>query len=176
MHLFKINRIRTVLLLSCSLMVCSLTAQNFENNSEDAILQQVWQPFKTSYEARDAEAFKALHADDMLRITDENLLTGMQYKASVDNWKPLPADSSIFIDFALESSKVSGSHAYQVGYYRVLFTEKDKEPTAYYGQFHVVLKLLDGRWMIIQDFDTGTVNGKAVNADFFNNARLMKLH
>ncbi|MAP53872.1 nuclear transport factor 2 family protein [Altibacter sp.] len=175
MPIIKTHTIRFTMCLLCSLLVSILTAQKTETDAAESIIAQVWQPFKTAYEARDSETFKALHTEDMLRITDEHLLTGAEYKASIDRWQPLPDGSSMTIDLALESSNVTGTNAYQVGYYRVLFSEKGKEPEAYYGQFHVVLKQENGVWKIAQDFDTGTVNGVAVDAVFFDKARLLKL-
>ncbi|PKA84404.1 ketosteroid isomerase-like protein [Ulvibacter sp. MAR_2010_11] len=150
-------------------------AQQEAKAIEQEIIEQIWKPFKNSYEARNAEAFKSIHTDDMLRITDQGILTGPEYKENIDSWKALPDGNEITIDFAMENSNVREELAYQIGYYRVTFKKKDGAPETYFGQFHVVLKKADGIWKIAQDFDTAIVNEMPVDAVFFEKAELLDL-
>ncbi|MFC7357458.1 YybH family protein [Jejudonia soesokkakensis] len=150
-------------------------AQEIDNPIAKEIIEQVWKPFKFSYEARDAETFKSIHTDDMLRITDSDIKTGEEYKATISNWTELPKGTTMTIDFAMESSNLQKNIAYQVGYYRVNIVSEENPPGTYYGQFHVVLKKIDDVWKIIQDFDTSEVNGVIIDEKSFDKARLLLL-
>jgi hypothetical protein len=153
-----------------------LNAQGVENTLEEEIIEQIWKPFKYSYEARDREIFKNIHADNVLRITDFEIKTAKEYRTDISNWKTLPEGTTMTIDFALESSNLKENIAYQVGYYRVKVISDKTTSATYYGQFHVVLKRIDSTWKITQDFDTSKVNGEVVDEDFFERARLLFLH
>ena len=37
----------------------------------------------------------------------------------------------------------------------------------HFGQFHIVLKKIDGHWKITQDWDTSTIAGKPITAEVF---------
>ncbi len=147
-----------------------------ENSAEEAINKEVWQAFKTSYEARDSEAFIALHTDDALRVTDNGIMTADRYFASIENWQKPGNGTNIMIDFAFESRQHTEYVGYETGYYRVLVTRGESQRDTYYGQFHVVLRKVDGTWKIAQDFDTGTVGGKKIDRSFFENATLLELN
>lgn len=150
-------------------------AQSTDNASEE-VNEQVWQAFKTAYEARDSEAFKALHTDDVLRVNDSGVQTADVYFTSIDNWRKLPEGMNMMIDFAFENRQYFQDAGYEVGYYRVVVTRGESQRDIYYGQFHVVLQKEDGTWKIAQDFDTNTVSGKAVDKSFFDNATFLKLN
>ncbi len=43
-----------------------------------------------------------------------------------------------------------------------------KEISSIYGQFHIVLKKIDGNWKITQDWDTDKINGKKLSEEDFD--------
>jgi ketosteroid isomerase-like protein len=151
------------------------TSQDQYEKIENEINEQVWKVFKRAYEVRDGAAFNSVHSEDMLRITDSGIRTGPEYLAGNRNWTPPAEGTTISIDLALENAHYRESSAYQVGYYRVVYTREDGKTQDYYGQFHVVLKKENGRWLITQDFDTNSLNGQAVDESMFKNARMLKL-
>ena len=168
---------RSVFLFLFLLLVVPVpgTAQTDTVKIANDIKEQVWKVFKTSYEARDAVTFNSIHTEDMLRINDGGILTGAEYKARTLSWTSPPAGTTITIDFALENTHYREDVAYEVGYYRAIYTLADGRKEYYCGQFHVVHKKTDQGWKIAQDFDTNSVNGIVIDETFFNNASLMKL-
>ena len=69
---------------------------------------------------------------------------------------------SIVLDFWFDSRRTNADTSYEVGFYRIGFTDKNGETDFVHGQFHIVLKKIDGQWKITQDWDTTTINGKPV--------------
>jgi ketosteroid isomerase-like protein len=147
-----------------------------ESNPVMEINSQVWQAFKTAYEARDSEAFKAIHTKDVLRINDGGIKTAELYFKSIDNWQSPVNGMGVIIDFAFENRQYYLDTAYETGYYRVIAVRAEKKLDTFYGQFHVVLKKVENQWRIAQDFDTETVGGKKIDKSFFEGAALLELH
>lgn len=130
--------------------------------------EQVWKPFKKSYEGRDWKTFNDLHTDDVLRInTWSGIREGDEYKKRVKNSNQRNTQRKKTIDFWLEHRIYSETTGYEVGYYRVVNEEPGKEPTTSYARFHIVLRKEDGVWKIAQDWDTSTINGEEVTAEDF---------
>ena len=137
---------------------------------------QVWQVFKTAYEARNSEAFKAIHTKDILRINDGGIKTAELYFRSIDNWQKPKAGMGLIIDFAFEKRQYYENIGYETGYYRVIALNNGKQQETFYGQFHVVMKKLNGVWRIAQDFDTGNVGGREIDKSFFEEATFLELN
>ncbi len=38
----------------------------------------------------------------------------------------------------------------------------------FYGQFHIVLNKIDGRWKIVQDWNTASIGGRPITASDFS--------
>ncbi len=144
-------------------------------DAKEQVNTQVWQAFKTAYEARDSEAFKVIHTDDVLRVNDGGVKTAPEYFASIDSWRKSNG-TSITIDFAFENRQYNANTGYETGYYRVIYTRENGESINYYGQFHVVLRLVNGRWKIAQDFDTSTIGGQKVDESYFKGATFLELN
>lgn len=130
--------------------------------------EQVWEPFKKAYANYDAEEYIALHADDVLRVTKwSGIRTGEAFRTGIQknfNKKDKVAHQ---LEFQFEHRIHSADVAYEVGYYRMTRTPKEGKPERHYGRFHVVLKKIDGKWKIAQDWDTGNINGHEVTgADY----------
>lgn len=151
-----------------------LISQQKTANVRTTINETVWQVFKTAYEARDAELFKSIHSPDALRINDSGIKTSEDYFNDIDNWNSQPPRGTLKIDFAFESRFHDGSIAYETGYYRVIY-EFDKKANISYGMFHVVLRKVEGKWLIFQDFDTSKVGSVTIDETFFNAASLLEL-
>ena len=59
-----------------------------------------------------------------------------------------------------------------MGYYRLISVRDEGEERTYYGQFHVVLREVEGIWKIAQDWDAGQLNGREIGeADFLKNKK-----
>jgi ketosteroid isomerase-like protein len=60
----------------------------------------------------------------------------------------------IKIDFTFAYRTVTGSVAYEIGYYKVT-SVKTSKTDHYYGMFNVILRKENGTWKILSDADTG---------------------
>ncbi|MBT8262472.1 MAG: nuclear transport factor 2 family protein [Bacteroidia bacterium] len=147
-----------------------------QENPTEEVNTQIWQAFKTAYEARNSEAFKAIHTKDVLRINDGGIKTADLYFKSIDNWQTPNNDTGLSIDFAFENRQYFRNTGYETGYYRVIAFRNEKKRDTFYGQFHVVLKKVAGQWKIAQDFDTETVGGRKIDKTFFEGASLLELN
>ena len=134
--------------------------------------ESVWKPFKKSYEARDWQAFNALHTDDVLRVSKWGIKLGSEYKEGVEESYKKYANSEIktTIDFWLEHRIYKG----EVGYYRVVNKAPGKESERY-ARFHVVLRKENGQWKIAQDWDTSNINGVKVTVEDFEKGTMLDL-
>ncbi|MGI9546997.1 MAG: YybH family protein [Flavobacteriaceae bacterium] len=147
-----------------------------KKSTETIINATIWKPFKQSYEARDWEAFNALHSDHILRIHDGGIQQGMEYKNSIKKSYQKKDKRTITIDFAMERRMYTDNVGYEVGFYRVVYKQSDKKSRTSFGRFHVMLKKINGKWKIAQDWDTNSVGGKPVEEYDFNQGELLLLN
>ena len=145
-----------------------------QQDIENEINAQVWKPFKTSFEARDWKTFNSLHTDDVLRVNKHGIRIGAEYKKSIEDSYQKPINRKRQIDFCFDQRIYKEDTGYEVGYYRIISTEKDKKPTISYGRFHVVLKKINNQWFIAQDWDTNTINEKLITKQDFETGNCLK--
>ncbi|MEZ4953012.1 MAG: nuclear transport factor 2 family protein [Saprospiraceae bacterium] len=136
--------------------------------SINEIDQQIWYPFMAAYNNWDAEAFNELHDKDMLRGSPWGLKSGADYFAQ--NIKQFEkgklAGELRNISFTFEYRVHEENIAYEVGYYKVV-SKRENGNAVYFGQFHVVLKKMDGKWKIFQDWDADRLNGEKIGEEQF---------
>ena len=71
------------------------------------------------------------------------------------------------LDFWFDSRQTNRHTSYEVGFYRMGMTTKSGATNYFYGQFHIVLRKIDGHWKIVQDWDTETIGGRSITAADF---------
>lgn len=163
-------------LCSCALVFSNyVAAQDDTGNFVTEINEQVWKPFKQAYEARDAALFNSLHTVDALRITEGGITPGPEYKARIIEGFKRTQDYKIKIDFAHEHRLFYGDLAYEVGYYKMTSSHSGQTDSNSYGRFHVMLRRIDGKWMIAQDWDTEMVGSHRITEADFNSATPLSL-
>ncbi|MDP2540056.1 hypothetical protein CSC81_06295 [Tenacibaculum discolor] len=157
------------------IFLISITLSFSQNKEviEKEVNEQIWQPFKKSFEARDWNTFNSLHTNDVLRVNKYGIRIGEEYKTSVQTSYQKPTTKKRQIDFCFNQRTYKESTGYEVGYYRVIYTEKDKEPRIVYGRFHVVLNKKNGVWLISQDWDTDTINGEPITKEDFESGKCL---
>lgn len=130
----------------------------------------VWRAFQNAFEALDGNALNAVYAEDVLRITPEGVDTTGAFKLTNQTRFDANRDrgETISLDFWLDSRQTTEAFSYNVGFYRVGITNSDGNTNHFYGQFHIVLKRIDGSWKIVQDWDTNTIAGEPITAEHFN--------
>ena len=129
--------------------------------------EQLWQAFSKAYNARDAEAYIALHTDDILRITKNGIRKGEVFREGIIKSYSREDAPKREIDFKFEHRVHSTDVAYEVGYFQVTSYEKEGEKK-YYGRFSVLLRKVDGKWKIAQDWDVDNINGTPITEADFN--------
>ena len=129
----------------------------------------VWRPFKQAFESSDAEALNATYADNVLRVTPSGIDTEDAFKAgNLQSFKAgREAGVSIDLDFWFDSRHTNKTTSYEVGFFRITSKSPEGAVNIAYGQFHIVLKKINGQWKITQDWDTTTINGKTITAEDF---------
>ncbi|QCX00244.1 nuclear transport factor 2 family protein [Aggregatimonas sangjinii] len=150
--------------------LCSMTmirAQDPITLQKD-IDQNVWKPFQLAFENNDGPGLNSLYAEEVLRVTPAGIDTENEFKAA--NLKRFEENrakkTSVQLDFWFDSRKTNATTSYEVGFYRILMSNTDGVNTIY-GQFHIVLKKIDGVWKIVQDWDTATIGGIPIKATDF---------
>ena len=156
------------------LMFCLITSLTFSQDAkidkaqiENEVNEQVWKPFKAAFESRDWKHFNELHTDDILRVSKWGIQLGPDYKQSTKERYQRKSDVNRTIDFWLEHRIYSGEVGYEVGYYRITSEAPGKEARESFARFHIVLKKVEGKWKIAQDWDVNEINGIVVSEKDF---------
>ncbi|TDF38508.1 DUF4440 domain-containing protein [Alteromonadaceae bacterium M269] len=160
--------IRSTLFLLALILTSQVQAQTPTELQRD-IDKTVWKHFKQAFESSDGKALNDTYADDVLRVTPAGIDTAGVFKT--DNLKSFEqsrgANSKISLDFWFDSRHTNATTSYEVGFFRITFTDGDGNANHNYGQFHIVLKKINGQWKITQDWDTTMLNGKEITAEDF---------
>lgn len=158
------------LFLVCALILASL----MHGQTDIAAVQQeidrtVWKPFKHAFESLNADALNATYADQVLRVTPGGIDTRGDFKSANVERFTQNKDKGIRIDldFWFDSRHTNSTTSYEVGFYRILSTDSIGQSSAHYGQFHIVLKHIDGHWKITQDWDTAKIGGEPIGEKHF---------
>jgi ketosteroid isomerase-like protein len=154
------------------ILVVLLSAQ--ANAQTTAELQKeidttLWRSFKRAFETSDAKALNATYAEHVIRVTPAGIDTNGAFKAA--NLQSFAAGKEsgvqIDLDFWFDSRHTNDTTSYEVGFFRIASKNKEGSVNYNYGQFHIVLKKINGHWKITQDWDTTTINGKPITAEDF---------
>ena len=139
-----------------------------EKSIQNEIDQELWKPFQQAFEGIDGIALNSLYADEVLRVTPGGIDTENNFKkANLKRFETHKKNkTSVHLDFWFDSRKTNALTSYEVGFYRMRLKGSEGTNTIY-GQFHIVLKKIDGTWKITQDWDTATINGKTIDKSDF---------
>ncbi|MFS4466465.1 hypothetical protein [Maribacter sp. 2210JD10-5] len=156
----------SILMLFC---IVGIYAQDDAVQFQKEIDQTVWKPFQKAFETLNGDALNATYATEVLRVTPNGIDTDGSFKA--ENLKRFVINKAdgitIALDFWFDSRHTNKTTSYEVGFYRIAATDIEENTSYNYGQFHIVLKKINGEWKIIQDWDTNLINGEAIGADDF---------
>lgn len=128
-----------------------------QTTPQKEINEQIWKRFVEAYGHQDTEAFMKIHAEKLVRIPiGYEVARFEQYKSQNEqNFQRQKKEGiKISIDFTFAFRTVTGSVAYEIGYYKVT-SLKDGKSDYYYGMFNVILRKENGTWKILSDADTG---------------------
>ena len=152
------------------LLATAAIAENEAGDIQQVIDETVWKTFQSAFERMDGEALNSVYADDVLRVTPAGLDTRSSFKqANETRFQENKARGDrIALDFWFDSRHTNPTVSYDVGFYRVRVTAASGATSDFYGQFHIVLKNLNGQWKIAQDWDTASIAGRPITAEVFD--------
>ena len=129
----------------------------------------VWKAFQDAFQTLDGQALNEVYADNVLRITTDGIDTQSAFKeANTTRFaQNIKNGDRIALDFWLDSRQTNKTTSYEVGFYRMTMTTSAGETNTFYGQFHILLKKINGRWKIAQDWDTSSIGGQPITAADF---------
>lgn len=151
------------------LFLVSLTAwSQAKDKRQIEIDQQVWKPFHAAFEARDAKVLNALYADEVLRVTPNGVDTQNLFKQqNTDSYSnSRNSGTKTSLDFWFESRQTTDDTSYEIGIFKIT-SETNGTSSTFYGQFHIVIKKINGTWKITQDWDSPNINGRPITAEDF---------
>lgn len=121
-----------------------------------AINRDVWQPFVAAYAAGSAGQYMALHSSDFIRATIDETKDLTTYSADSQRHFEYNRqnNSRCEIAFSFFERATGASSASERGIYRYTAIAADGAQTHYYGKFHVIHRLENGRWKIAVDYDS----------------------
>ena len=163
------TRAISCLILSLPLLATVAFADTDTADVQRVIDKTVWKAFQSAFERLDGEALNSVYADDVLRVTPDGLDNRGRFKlANKTRFQENKVRGDrIKLDFWFDSRHTNASVSYDVGFYRIRITSSSGETSSFYGQFHIVLKNIDGSWKIVQDWDTASIGGQPITAEIF---------
>ena len=159
---------KKLIYVSVLILGVQLQAQTVADFQKE-IDETVWKPFQQAFETLDGDALNATYADEVLRVTPQGIDTQNSFKAAnLKRFEQNKTDGvSIALDFWFDSRHTNGEASYEVGFYRIGFTDKSGKTNYSYGQFHIVIRKQKGEWKIAQDWDTTIINGQTIGMEDF---------
>lgn len=134
--------------------------------------RDLWQPFRAAYAARDAAAFFALHAPDLIRAsgTDGKVYDLGAYEEQVAPWFAGMAarGDTLDITFRFTERVAAEDLASERGVYRIVIDPVGAERLVFHGRFHTFARKVGGQWRIAVDYDT--TDAGAVTAATYEDA------
>ena len=143
-------------------------AQNIENLKA---INAVWAKFYSAFETLDYTQMADIHSKDLVRVSSGvNIL---DYDTYIDNYKinfqrdkEYKQTNTISLRFFERIN--NDDTASERGIYKLVRNKGTEKEGAYYGQFHVIFKKIDGEWKIIMDYDSTESN--TIGEDDYNKA------
>ena len=138
--------------LFVSLLATQVFADDEMAEVQAVIDKTVWKAFQSAFERLDGEALNSVYADSVLRVTPDGVDTSGDFKRyNLTRFQENKARGErIALDFWFDSRRTSKNTSYDVGFYRIAITGQAGETDTFYGQFYIVLKNIDGQWLIVQ--------------------------
>lgn len=152
-----------------SVLLTPLFTFSQTDSVQHQINEDVWYPFIESYASFNDKAFMSIHTEDVIRISrdGQRIQVGEEYAKAMERnakWS-IENKRKRTIEFSFLERFSTGDTAFEVGYYKVMSYEPEKEPKAYYGIFQVVLKKVDDQWKLFVDSDT-SIDNSLTEEDF----------
>ncbi|EDP69641.1 hypothetical protein FBALC1_05633 [Flavobacteriales bacterium ALC-1] len=149
----------------------SISPVNAQSSENLKAINTVWAKFYKAFETLDYTLMAEIHDKDLVRVSGgRNILDYdtyiNNYKAGFQRDKEAKQTSMISLRFFERIN--NDSTASERGVYKLIRNKGKDNEQAYYGQFHVLFKKIDGLWKITMDYDSNESN--TIGEDDYNKA------
>jgi hypothetical protein len=147
---------------------------SYSHSQSKANLQQInstWLKFYKAFATLDYTLMADIHSENLVRISGGKRILDYEtyitnYKKSFERDKATGQTSEISLRFFERLN--NDNTASERGIYKLIRNKGTDKEKAYYGQFHVLLKKIDGFWKITMDYDSS--EGGTIGEDDYNKA------
>ena len=149
-----------------------ITTVSYGQNKENLkAINAVWAKFYKAYTTLDYTIMAEIHAKELVRVSGGQKILDYDiyinnYKAGFERDKLTGQTSEISLRFFERLN--TNTTASERGIYKLVRNKGTDKERAYYGQFHVLLKKIDGEWKITMDYDSS--EGGTIGEDDYTNA------
>ncbi|WP_299116084.1 nuclear transport factor 2 family protein [uncultured Winogradskyella sp.] len=150
-----------------------LTVNNGNSQTKDDLksINTTWAKFYKAFETLDHILMADIHSKDLVRVSGGKRILDYEtyinnYKTRFERDKKIGQTSDISLRFF--ERLVNNNTASERGIYKLVRNKGTEKEKAYYGQFHVIFKKVDGQWKIVMDYDSS--EGDTINEDGYNKA------
>jgi len=139
-----------------------LSGSCLAQNLQQEINEQVWKPFISSFNNRDAAGFLAVHSKQVVRspLDSKIILTWDEYLKKQEEGNKISLDKgntrSVYLRFTNRIAK--DGTAIDIGIFKVIVNQPDGATRSVYGRFHVVMRKEQNIWKILVDMDSSEGN------------------
>ncbi|WP_179345663.1 nuclear transport factor 2 family protein [Winogradskyella ursingii] len=128
----------------------------------------VWADFYKAFDSLDISYMEKIHSKDLVRIPGGNRI--LDYETYINNYNlqftnDKTTNQTNEIELRFFERINTSTKASERGVYKMIRNKNTPQEQIFYGQFHVLLKKIDGKWKIIMDYDS-TENGKIDQEEF----------
>jgi ketosteroid isomerase-like protein len=136
----------------------------------NALNADIWHPFQEAYADHDAKRFLALYSTDLIRAggPTKEVIDYDMFAAQMTQWFSDTTERGAYlnIEFRFSERLASAVLASERGVFRIT-ASKDDDRRVFYGRFHTLARHVDGRWLLVADYDSdegGTISDEAFAA------------
>ncbi|WP_282043159.1 nuclear transport factor 2 family protein [Winogradskyella flava] len=153
-----------LMILCCNLVIS-------QNTDQLKAINMVWAKFYKAFETLDYTLMGEIHSKDLVRVSGGNRI--LDYDTYINNYKTgferdKKAGQTSDISLRFFERLCDGNTSSERGIYKLVRNKDTDNEQSYYGQFHVIMKKLDGEWKITMDYDSS--ESDTIGEDDYNKA------
>ncbi len=170
------SRIKKTVFSFLLLLCCIHVSFSQQNVIHDKINTDIYNTFSKAYQTLDYALFASIHSKKMIRIAGDGgtIKNATEYLKGYEKRWSDPKRTPASIDFRLFERIVSDSLVSDRGIYKVSYKDSLQNVRHSYGQFHVLLRLINKSWKITIDYDSNEKN--TINEKSYLNAFALSDH
>lgn len=158
-------------ILSLAVIVLLVNTSQAQNKEHLEAINTVWAKFYKAFETLDYALMAEIHSKELVRVSGGKRILDYDtyikgYESSFQNSKDTNQTSHISLRFFERIN--TDFTASERGIYKLVRNKGTDKERAYYGQFHVIFKNIDGEWKITLDYDSSEFN--TIGEDDFKKA------